>query len=119
MAGLETYEVGSPWVTYHYLTTDRQTRITGRSKILLACAICGVEETLVLRIPRVGPVPEPQGGRHPKRVEFVRAHQHTAEERSDRTRWAKPLRNAVGLDLGTIAAVIEKAINDGGAATDA
>ncbi len=107
---LETYEVGSPWITYRYLTTDRQTRITGRSKILLACAICGHEETLTLRIPRVGPVPIPKGGRHEKRVEFVRAHQHTAAERRDRTRWAKPLRNAAGLDLGMMAEIAQEVI---------
>jgi hypothetical protein len=107
---LETYEVGSPWITYHYLTTDRQTRITGRSQILLACAICGHEELLTLRIPRIGPVPTPKGGRHEKRVEFVRAHQHTADERRDRRTWAKPLRNAVGLDLNTVADIVENAI---------
>lgn len=108
---LETYEVGSPWVTYHYLTTDAQTRITGRSRIRLACAICGHEETLTLRIPRVGPVPEPKGGRHPKRVEFVRAHQHTADERRDRTTWAKPLRNIAGLGSVDLAAIVTDALN--------
>jgi hypothetical protein len=108
---LETYEVGSPWVTYHYQTTDAQTRITGRSKILLACAICGHEEVLTLRIPRVGPVPEPQGGRHPDRVAFVRAHQHTGEERRDRTTWAKPLRNPAGLNLGDLADIVTDALN--------
>ena len=107
---LETYEVGSPWITYHYLTTDRQTRITGRSKILLACAICGHEETLTLRIPRVGPVPAPKGGRHEKRVEFVRAHQHTAEQRRDRTTWVKPLRNMAGLDPEVMAAILQDAV---------
>ena len=71
---LETYEVGSPWITYVYLTTDRQTRITGRSKIRGECAICGTDHVFVLRIPRVGPIPAPQGGRHPKRVAFVRQH---------------------------------------------
>lgn len=109
---LETFEVGSPWITYHYRTTDRQTRITGRSKILLACAICGVEELLTLRIPRAGPVPAPQGGRHPERVRFVRDHQHTAEERTDRTRWVKPLRNVAGLDLGAGAAIVENTIRN-------
>jgi hypothetical protein len=108
---LETYEVGSPWITYHYLTTDRQTRITGRSKILLACAICGHEEVLTLRIPRVGPVPTPKGGRHEKRVEFVRAHQHTADERRDRRTWAKPLRNPAGLDVGTMVEIVQDVIS--------
>lgn len=107
---LETYEVGSPWITYHYLTTDRQVRITGRSKILLACAICGHEETVTLRIPRVGPVPTPVGGRHEKRVEFVRAHQHTADQRRDRMTWAKPLRNMAGLDPDVMVAILEDTV---------
>ncbi len=107
---LETYEVGSPWITYHYLTTDRQTRITGRSKILLACAICGHEEVLTLRIPRIGPVPTPKGGRHEKRVEFVRTHQHTADQRRDRKTWAKPLRNLAGLDPQVMVEIFEDVV---------
>ncbi len=109
---LETYEVGSPWITYVYLTTDRQTRLTGRSKIRGECAICGTDQTFVLRIPRVGPVPEPQGGRNPERVGFVREHQHTAEQRGDRTTWAKPLRNPAGLTLDVFADVVGRAVND-------
>ena len=115
---LETYEVGSPWITYHYLTTDRRTRITGRSKILLACAICGHEEVLTIRIPRVGPVPMPQGGRHPQRVEFVRAHQHTAAERGDRARWAKPMRNVAGLGQVDLAAIVAAALSERERGTD-
>lgn len=107
---LETYEVGSPWITYVYLTTDRQTRITGRSKIRGECAICGTEHVFVLRIPRVGPVPEPVGGRHPERVAFVRQHQHTVEQRRDRTGWVKPLRNPAGLSLADFTTVVERAI---------
>lgn len=109
---LETFEVGSPWITYHYLTTDRRTRVTGRSKILLACAICGHEETVTLRIPRFGPVPEPKGGRHETRVAFVRGHQHTAEDRRDRRRWVKPLRNVAGMDSAVMAGILQDVVDD-------
>lgn len=76
---MQTYELGMPWITYTYLTSDRRTRITGRSRIECSCSICGDRTVLKLRIPRFGRVPEPVGGRHAARLAYLSQHEHPAE----------------------------------------
>lgn len=71
-----TIETAAPWITYHYRTSDRWTRITGRSMILARCSYCYAEKLITLRIPRFGPVPSPAGGRHPERIAWVEEHGH-------------------------------------------
>lgn len=104
---LETYEVDQPWVIYRYLTTDRRTRITGRSKIECECAVCGTRRTLTLRIPRFGPIPD--RGKHPERVRFLLAHLH--RDRPHQMAWARPLLNPAaqpgGVDLDLLAMRLE------------
>jgi hypothetical protein len=46
-----------PWVRYRYITSDRMRVLTGRNHVEMTCAICGIRELRVLRIPRFGPVP--------------------------------------------------------------
>lgn len=114
-AGLETYETSQPWVIYRYLTTDRRTRLTGRSRIKCECAICGESKTLILRIPRFGPVPKPEGGRHPERIRFLLAHVHP--DRPHPMAWAKPLLNPAahpgGMDLDLLAMRLEAELRVG------
>jgi hypothetical protein len=105
---LETYETDQPWVVYRYLTTDRRTRITGRSKIMCECAVCGEKRTVTLRIPRFGQVVD--RGRHPERIRFLLNHLHRGEERHPMA-WAKPLLNPAahvgGIDLDLLAMRLE------------
>jgi hypothetical protein len=103
-----TYETEQPWVIYHYLTTDRRTRITGWSIIECECAVCGERRKVKLRIPRIGPVAD--RGRHPERVRFLLDHLHRADERHPMA-WAKPLLNPAahpgGIDLDLLAMRLE------------
>lgn len=105
-----TYETEQPWVVYHYLTTDRRTRITGRSVIECECAVCGERRKVRIRIPRFGRVPAPVGGRHPERVRFLLDHLHRGEERHPMS-WARPLLNLAahqgGVDLDLLAMRLE------------
>jgi len=116
MSHHETYETDQPWVIYRYLTTDRRTRITGRSRIECECAICGDRETLTIRIPRFGPVPVPTGGRHPARVRFLLDHIHP--DRSHPMAWARPLLNPAthtgGIDLDLLAMRLEAELQAAG-----
>src|SRR6476646_4146436 len=89
---LETYETGQPWVVYTYFRSDAWTRIHGKTEIRCECCICGVRETLSIPMPRFGPVPIPEGGRHPERVRFLAAHEHQLQRTAPET-WALPLRN--------------------------
>jgi hypothetical protein len=95
---LSTAEAEQPWVVYHYgLTHDRwwplwtSTRLLGRAKIVMECAVCGDRKTASLKIPRFGRVPEPATGRHPARERFLTEHAHP--ERGAPMSWAKPLLN--------------------------
>lgn len=88
---LHTFEVDQPWVTYLYLSTDRETRVTGRSRVQAHCLICGDRTTLRAKIPRIGPVPEPASGRHFLRERYLRQHAHPGLQ--DPRDWAEPLGN--------------------------
>lgn len=124
MSGKSTYETTQPWVLYRYgLTHDgwwpfwNSTRVLGRAKIGMECMVCGARETANLRMPRFGPVPEPEGGRHPARVAFLKAHQHP--DRGHPMSWAKPLANLAahegGASLDMLAMRIEADLNEPGA----
>jgi hypothetical protein len=106
---LETYDTDQPWIVYTYLTTDRRTRITGRSKVRCECCICGKDETLTIRIPRFGTVDKPQAGKHVQRLEFLQRHLHP--DRPHPMAWVRPLRNpaahAGGVDLDLLAMRLE------------
>jgi hypothetical protein len=111
---LHTYEIDQPWVTYLYLTTDRRTRITGRSRIECECLVCGRAQTISIRIPRFGPVPEGGGepdGKHPARKQFLFDHRHP--DKPDPADWAKPLGNMAawpnGIPMGLFERVVEVA----------
>jgi hypothetical protein len=110
----ETYETEQPWVVYRYLTADRRTRITGRSKIECECAVCGERRVLTLRIPRFGSVPVPDGGRHPERVRFLLEHVHA--ERPHPMAWSRPLLNPAahkgGIDLDLLAMRLEAELRE-------
>jgi hypothetical protein len=72
------YDTDLPWVCWWFLSTDRETRFTGRSRVLMQCAICGQRRKLRLRIPRFGPIPD--RGEHPI-TQFKLDHLH---------RWSDP-----------------------------
>lgn len=94
-----TYEASQPWVVYHFgATHDRwwppwsSTRILGRAKVGMECAVCGAVETAALKAPRFwGKVVEPASGRHPVREQFLARHAHP--DRGAPMSWAKPLLN--------------------------
>ena len=64
----------------------------------LTCCICGEHEVIRIRIPRVGPVPEPEGGIHPERIRAIERHSHPGQ-RNPRD-WALPLRNLAAFPEG-------------------
>lgn len=94
----ETYDTCQPWVIYSYgLTTDRwwpfwrSTHVLGRARVRCECCVCGLQEVVAVRIPRLGRAPEPVSGRHPERERFHREHAHP--DRGAPMSWALPLRN--------------------------
>lgn len=101
-----TYEVDQPWVTYDYLSTDRQSRITGRAVILCTCAVCGERKKLRLRIPRFAKIDVPPDHKHVERIKFLLAHLHADRPRHPMS-WAMPLLNPAahkgGIDLDLLA----------------
>lgn len=111
---MTTFETSQPWVVYTYgLTHDlwwpphNSTRWTGRSRIRMTCAVCGVTEIARLRIPRLGKIPD--NGRHPVRVRFLREHRHP--DRGAPMSWKMPMLNPEahpgGFDLDALAMRIE------------
>jgi len=120
---MQTAETTQPWVIYTYgLTHDlwwplwNSTRVLGRMRIRLSCAVCGLDKVESLRIPRFGQVPEPASGRHPARERFLAEHRHP--DRGHPMSWAKPLLNLAahpnGLDLDLLAMRLEGELNDSG-----
>lgn len=118
---LDTYETDQPWVTYHFgLTHDRwwpfwnSTRFLGYMRIGVACMVCGAEEVMKLRIPRISPVPEPTSGRHPERERFLAEHAHP--DRGHPMSWAVPLRNPAahpgGVSLDQLGMRLEADLNN-------
>lgn len=104
----ETYETDAPWVTWTWLSTDRETRFTGRMRMLLT------RETIRVRIPRFGRVPEPEGGIHPARHEAKERHAHP--DRGHPMSWALPLRNIAahegGMNLDLLGLRLEADVNE-------
>lgn len=109
-----TYETTAPWVTWLWLSTDRETRITGRSRMQLTCAVCGKQEIVRIRIPRIGPVPAPPNGIHPERTAAIQRHAHP--DRGHPMSWAKPLLNwdahPGGLSTDLLAMRLQADINE-------
>lgn len=108
---LETYETTQPWVTYIYPYTDRFLMLTRRSAIHVVCCVCGKRESIRIRL-RDG---KPAEGKHQKRIEFLKRHEHP-NERDNPYVWVLPLRNAAawpreGLDL---AHLVNSRLRDGG-----
>ena len=114
-----TYETTQPWVVYHYgLTHDlwwpfwNSSRILGRARIGMECAVCGADEAVTLRIPRIGEVPVPASGRHPAREAFLGKHSHP--DRGHPMSWAKPLLNPEatgGIDLDLLGMRLQADVN--------
>jgi hypothetical protein len=113
-ATMSKYEENQPWVVYHYgLTHDKwwpfwnSTRILGRGRIVMQCAVCGAEEIVSLKMPRFGPVPDQ--GKHPARVRFLLEHAHP--DRGAPMSWVRPLLNPAampdGIDLSALAMRLE------------
>lgn len=92
-------------MTWTWLSTDRETRITGRMRMMLTCCICGRREIVRPRIPRWGPVPAPEGGVHPERIKAKERHAHP--DRRDPRDWVLPLRNMAGWPGGVPLSVFE------------
>lgn len=111
----ETYEIDAPWVTWTWLSSDRETRITGRSRLKLTCCVCGKREIVRVPIPRIGPVTPPSGGVHPARIAAKERHAHP--DRGHPMSWALPMRNPDahpgGLNIDLLAARLEADINEG------
>lgn len=108
MAEHSTFETAQPWVIYTYLRSDTQARILGSTKIRCECCICGVTETLKIKMPRFA-VPVDRGP-HPKRVAFLASHIHRLQQTAPET-WKLPLRNpeAHGDTLDILRDVVAKA----------
>lgn len=110
----ETADTEQPWIVYLFLTSDRRTRLTGRSRIRLTCAVCGTRHTLSLRIPRFGPIPEPKAGQHLERLRFKREHLHP--DRPHPMSWSLPLLNPAahkgGIDLDLLALRLDADIQE-------
>lgn len=94
----QTYETAAPWITWTWLSFDRETRITGRSRMRLTCCICGRHEVIRIRIPRWGPVPVPEGGVHAERLRAIERHAHPGQRNP--ADWALPFRNPAGWGAG-------------------
>jgi len=118
-----TYEMSQPWVVFEWGRTHdgwwpiwTSTRVLGRARIGMECAVCGAHEVVSLRIPRFGPVPEPPAGRHHERQRFLDEHAHP--DRGAPMSWARPLLNIsahpLGLDLDALAMRLEADINERG-----
>lgn len=119
---MQRAEQAMPWVIYTYGRTHDEwwpfwnsTRILGRASIQMSCMVCGDVTVAWYKIPRIGPVPEPEGGKHPVRVKYLAEHVHL--DRGHPLSWARPLENMNvyrdGLDLDLLAMRIEGDINDG------
>lgn len=102
-AGLvhETYEVPMPWIVYGYFVPEWVIRTTGRTCVRCDCSICGEVAYATLRIPRWGPAPTPESGRHPVRERFMEAHEHPGVSRNPLS-WERPLRNMAALQEGDL-----------------
>lgn len=120
---MDTYETTQPWVVYHYGRTHdawwpfwNSTRVLGRARIDMECAVCGEQKVASIRMPRFGDVPAPDGGRHPQRTRFLAEHQHP--DRGHPMSWKRPLLNPVahmgGLDLGLLGMRLQADLDDGG-----
>jgi hypothetical protein len=119
---MSTYETTQPWVLYHYGRTHdgwwpfwTSTRVLGRARIGMQCIVCGEEEVVTVRLPRFGAVPEPEGGKHRLRLEFLAGHAHP--DRGAPMSWAVPLANLAahpnGLNLDALAMRLEADLNEG------
>lgn len=109
----ETYETDAPWVTWTWLSTDRETRITGRMRMRMTCCVCGKREIIRPRIARFGPVAAPPGGVHPERLAAKERHAHP--DRGHPMSWALPLRNPFGtggLNLDLLGMRLEADLNE-------
>lgn len=108
---MTTAETAQPWIVYTYgLTHDKwwpcwnSTRVLGRAKIKMTCAVCGQTEIAKIRIPRIGPAPEPRLGRHAARLLFLFEHRHI-KSMTHPMSWALPFLNpgvhqgGINLDL--------------------
>jgi hypothetical protein len=113
---MQTFETSQPWVVYTYGRTHdkwwpfwNSTRVLGRMRIDLTCAVCGHREVATLRIPRFGEVPAPESGRHPRRERFLAQHVHP--DRGAPMSWALPLLNPAahqgGVNLDALAMRLE------------
>lgn len=116
----ETAEATQPWVIYTYGRTHdlwwplwSSTRVLGRARIGLDCCVCGHTVVVSMRIPRFGPVPIPESGRHAIREQFLAEHAHP--DRGHPMSWARPMRNMNvfdnGLPLDLLAMRLEADIN--------
>lgn len=117
MTGMQsTYETEQPWVVYTFGRTHdrwwpfwRSTRVLGYARIGMQCAVCGQRAEVKIRMPRLGPVPEPASGRHAARERFLAEHAHP--DRGAPMSWALPLLNPAahpgGLSLDALAMRLE------------
>ena len=95
----ETYDTDQPWVIYGYFVPDWITRILGRTAVRVECSVCGNLSFVVLQVPRLGEVSEPEGGQHSFRLDYKEKHLHTDTQRHP-ILWSRPLRNLDAFNTG-------------------
>lgn len=116
------FDTDQPWVVWWFgLTHDKwwpahnSTRVLGRARVVLQCAVCGHRETISIKIPRFGKVPIPKSGKHTERERFLAEHAHP--DRGAPFAWAMPLLNPEahpgGLSLDQFAMRLEADLNEG------
>lgn len=106
----DTYEVGQPWVTYHYPYDDRQATLRGLFALVeMSCLVCGGTEEWKVRWGQQRKIKHDHRGYAMERVKFLADHAHP--DRGHPMSWAKPLGNVAahehGLDAGMLAMRIE------------
>lgn len=86
---MELYEDAMPWILYRYNRPDWLAMIIG-GRVYCKCIICGIEESI--NIPIWDVWFPPKRGKHPRREEFCKKHEHP-DKNKNRILWNKPLGN--------------------------
>lgn len=106
----DTYEIGQPWVTYHYPHDDQQATRRGLFALVnMRCLVCGGTEEWKVRWGQQRKIKHDHRGYAMERVKFLADHAHP--DRGHPMSWALPLANVAahenGLDVGLLAMRVE------------
>ena len=91
---MDTYEIGKPWIIWHYHRPDWLAVILG-GQLIGECNICGQKETLYLGYWGIWFPPKDPTFRHPKRDYFIAKHRHF-DKPKDSIFMKNPLLNPFG-----------------------